>query len=109
MIEASIHDSRQGATLAAEARAAMERVVQATSRSRTIMDEVAAATESQAQAIHETAAAARRLEAIGARGARQAQAASHVVAEQRSRVTDLRQTLLQFRLQTDDARPRLAA
>ena len=109
LIEASIRDSRQGAALAAEARAAMGRVVQATSRSRSIMDEVAAATESQAQAIHETAAAARRLEHIGTRGAQQAQAASQVVAEQRSRVTDLRQTLTQFRLQADAPLPQLPA
>ncbi|MGA0585394.1 MAG: hypothetical protein ACO2ER_16005, partial [Castellaniella sp.] len=90
----------------------MDRVVQATGRGRQIMDEVAAATESQALAIHETAQAARRLEAIGARGARQAQAASQVVAEQRARVTDLRRTLTQFRLEAAtslDAPPRLAA
>ncbi|CDM24685.1 methyl-accepting chemotaxis sensory transducer [Castellaniella defragrans 65Phen] len=99
-IEASIRDSRQGAALAAEARLAMDRVVQSTGRSRQIMDEVAAATESQSQAIHETTQAARRLEAIGARGARQAQAAARVVAEQRARVTDLRWTLAQFRLET---------
>jgi methyl-accepting chemotaxis protein len=107
MIEASIRDSRLGAALAVEARSAMDRVVQATRRSRNIMDEVAAATESQAQAIHETAAAARRLEAIGARGARQAQAASRVVAEQRSRVTDLHRTLTQFQLQIDTDPPPL--
>ncbi len=111
-IEEAIRDSRRGAELAAEAREAMARVVQATGRGRQIMDEVAAATESQALAIHETAQAARRLEAIGARGARQAQAASRVVAEQRSRVTDLRRTLTQFRLETAealDAPSRLAA
>ncbi len=101
-IEASIRDSSQGAALAAEARGAMNRVVQATGRSRQIMDEVAAATESQARAIHETAQAARRLEMIGARGAQQAQAAAHVVAEQRARVTDLRQTLTQFRLEVTE-------
>lgn len=111
-IEASIRDSREGATLANEAREAMDRVVQATGRGRQIMDEVAAATESQALAIHETAQAARRLEAIGARGARQAQAASQVVAEQRARVTDLRRTLTQFRLEAATSQgtpPRLAA
>ncbi len=111
-IEASIRDSREGATLATEAREAMDRVVQATGRSRQIMDEVAAATESQALSIHETAQAARRLEAIGARGARQAQAASQVVAEQRARVTDLRRTLTQFRLEaatSQETPPRLAA
>jgi methyl-accepting chemotaxis protein len=111
-IEETIRDSRQGADLAAEARQAMDRVVQATGRGRQIMDEVAAATESQAQAIHETTQAAHRLEAIGARGARQAQAASRVVAEQRSRVTDLRRTLTQFRLEAADVLdtpPRLAA
>lgn len=102
-IEESIRDSRQGAALAAEAREAMERVVQATGRSRHIMDEVAAATRAQAEAIHETAQAAHRLEAIGARGARQAQTAARVVAEQRSRITDLRQTLTQFQL--DDTQP----
>ncbi len=111
-IEEAIHDSRRSAELAAEARQAMDRVVQATGRGRQIMDEVAAATESQALAIHETARAARRLEAIGARGARQAQAASQVVAEQRSRVTDLRRTLTQFRLEAAgalDVPSRLAA
>jgi len=111
-IEEAIRDSRRGAELAGEARQAMDRVVQATGRGRQIMDEVAAATESQALAIHETAQAARRLEAIGARGARQARAASQVVAEQRSRVTDLRRTLTQFRLEAadvPDTPPRLAA
>ncbi len=97
-IEASIRSSRQGAALAAEARSAMDRVVQATGRGRQIMDEVAAATESQARAIHETAQAARRLETIGTRGVRQAQAAARVVAEQRDRVADLHRTLTQFRL-----------
>ncbi|MFC4298993.1 methyl-accepting chemotaxis protein [Castellaniella hirudinis] len=108
-IEEAIRDSRRGAELAVEARAAMDRAVKATGRSCQIMDEVAAATESQAESIHETAQAARRLEAIGARGARQAQAASQVVAEQRSRVTDLRRTLTQFRLEAAEAPVRLAA
>lgn len=96
----AVDNSRQGAELAETAREAMERVVQSTHRSRQIMDEVTAGTQSQAQAIHETAQAAMNLETMGARGTAHAESAARAVAEQRSKVGQLRSTLAQFRLDT---------
>lgn len=99
----AVDNGRRGGALADSAQQAMQEVVQATRRNREIMDEVAAATQQQAQAIHDTAQAALSLEAMGSRGTAQAEGTARVVAEQRSKVGRLRQTLAQFRL---DAAPR---
>ncbi|MBV2182598.1 MAG: hypothetical protein KUL86_15375 [Castellaniella sp.] len=107
-VRQAVNNSREGGRLAHDAHQAMAQVVQATERSRTIMDEVTAATQRQAQAIHETAQAAQNLEAMGARGTAQAEGTAQVVAEQRSKVGKLHQTLAQFRLDAGVQTPTIA-
>ncbi|WP_323017993.1 methyl-accepting chemotaxis protein [Castellaniella sp.] len=97
-IAQAVRNSRQGARLAAEAQQAMSAVVTATHRSSQIMDEVTAATDQQARAIHETAQAARLLEAMGARSTAHAEDTAQAVAEQDSGISRLRRTLAQFQL-----------
>ncbi|MGB6009177.1 methyl-accepting chemotaxis protein [Castellaniella sp.] len=94
----AVGNSRRGVLLAAAAQEAMTGVVQATDRSRQIMDEVTAATDQQARAIHETAQAARALEAMGAQGTIHAEDTAQAVAEQDSGMGRLRRTLAHFQL-----------
>ncbi|MFT0532525.1 methyl-accepting chemotaxis protein [Castellaniella hirudinis] len=108
-IAQAIDNSRQGTLLAAAAQQAMRNVVQATARSREIMDAVTADTDQQAQAIHETAQAARALEAMGAQSTRHAEDTAQVIAEQASGMHRLRLTLGRFQLDAGSLRgPRAA-
>ncbi|WP_417252487.1 methyl-accepting chemotaxis protein [Castellaniella sp.] len=97
-ITQAISNSRQGQQLAVAAQQAMSNVVEATQRSREIMDAVTDATNQQAQAIHETAQAARALESMGAQSALQAEDTAQAIAEQTSGMSRLRATLARFQL-----------
>jgi hypothetical protein len=97
-ITQAISNSRQGQQLAVAAQQAMSNVVEATQRSREIMNAVTDATNQQAQAIHETAQAARALESMGAQSALQAEDTAQAIAEQTSGMSRLRATLARFQL-----------
>lgn len=100
-IDKALANSREGSELAVSARSAMSQIVDAMARNRQIMDEVSVASQSQADAIRETAQATRRLEDLTARNASEVENTAQAVFEQHRRIDGLRVALAQFRLESD--------